>query len=169
VIPLRGLYVSGWSQQLNDGSGVWTLADTAAILGDTIVSRTCGSLQPIDLLNADYAVVYSYGMAALWRAKKLLRQPFHLQRLFIITGVPRFWWGQLYGTIWNIPTTISSAIAFNTPATTWPMCARIRNADGSNYRNVDLPNGITHSQADHHYSVHQTILSELQLLRVIQK
>ncbi|HVS73100.1 MAG TPA: hypothetical protein VHQ47_17730 [Phycisphaerae bacterium] len=111
------LCVSGFGEEVQDDSKFWGIADaldsTAAV--DLVVRRQWDTLAPADVAAADVIIAYSYGQAALWHALAAFppdQRP-TIKHLFIIAGVPRFWWGQLYGTPWTIPANIQAATCFN--------------------------------------------------------
>ena len=140
--------VSGFSEQVDDGSPIWAHADYAATrLGSRNVERhTCGAdltgrLQELKRLQDEAAsycdrpppspprlprpqsiwVVYSYGCARLFKC--LLGMPEEMRPtidcLIIIAGVNRIWDGQTWEGCWQVPACVRAAYAF---------CAPYRNA-----------------------------------------
>lgn len=165
--PLQVLLVSGFGERVGDDSALWQIAvalhspagtkvsgwreegnslrlQLAPNVTIDLIERQWDTLAPADLRNIDVAITYSYGQAALWHALHGLppeERP-RIQHLFILAGVPRLWWGQMYGTVWTIPAYIEKATAFNIDAI--PASCGIHN-ESANYINVDCRSwGLDH-------------------------
>ncbi len=140
---MKVLIVSGFNEKVGDGSGIWDIADALdLILPSPVTRRQWDTLDPTDIPGHDVVVTYSYGQAALWHAMYVLSTKPIIQQLFIIAGVPRFWFGQFYGEPWHIPSNISGAVAFNVNSV--PHSAGIHNASDV-YLNVNCDGpGVDH-------------------------
>ena len=146
--------VSGWSQNVGDGSPIWGIADQIAglVAGDQkpVVRRhTCGDdLRPfLESQPGTPApqgprmwIVYSYGCARLWKSLCDLKRigngisgfgPF--DHLVIIAGVPRFWDGQFEisdtNGVWHVdPQVFRAATCFSPRDFCLPESQPIKNA-----------------------------------------
>jgi hypothetical protein len=140
--------VSGWSENLGDGSPIWDIADAIADLSGRATAprvrrHTCGkALKPF--LGGGSAlpvtrrlwIVYSYGCARLWRDLAGLKDGGEvaamIDHLVIIAGVPRLWDGQFEISdargIWHIdPQIIKAATCFSPRGVCIPESQPIKN------------------------------------------
>jgi hypothetical protein len=140
---MKVLCVSGFTEKVGDGSPFWEIADALdALLPDPVTRRQWDTLVPDDIAGHDVIVTYSYGQAALWHAMYALDEMPRIQQLFIIAGVPRFWFGQFYGSPWHITANIAGAEAFNVDSV--PHSAGIHNPSSA-FVNVDCDGpGVDH-------------------------
>jgi hypothetical protein len=140
---MKILVVSGYLEKVDDGSGIWDIADALEnIPGAEAARREWDKLAPADLAGVDLAVVYSYGCAAFWHEFHALppEQRPTIRQLFIIAGVPNMPdFGQFYGTVWTVPDNILSAMAFNLHGVIPASCG-IHNATSFDVKLSDLPN-----------------------------
>jgi len=166
---VKPLIVSGLFERVNDGGPIWTIADAIDADADMQAAgvgqcdrRQWDTLAPADLYGRDFVGVYSYGMAALWHAMHAFApdQRPSFKHLFIIAGVPRVWWGQLYGGVWTIPPQIMRATAFNTEAWVLPACASISNPS-PDYINLNVGRAWDHMTIPSCPLVTQTIIEAI--------
>ena len=165
---MKGLWIGGYGEEdINGNIGFYTLARMSQNPGDDITLVDWGHLDTNDFDNVDYVVVYSYGCAAFWRmiftlTKTGIKIP-ALKMLIILCGVPRFWWGQFYGLLWNVPSFVQSAICYNINSI--PYSVPIRNVT-TKYSNVNLDGrGLDHVTIQYDPFTQNLILSELDNLR----
>lgn len=139
---MKILVVSGFTQKVNAGSPIWDIADSLEkIPGVQVVRRQWDTLAAADLAGVDVVLDYSYGCAAFWHALHMLpvEQRPTIRHLFILAGVPNMPdFGQLYGTVWTIPSNILSATAFNLHGAIPASCG-IHNATSPDVPLSDLP------------------------------
>lgn len=165
---MTGLWIGGYSE--NDPSqdeGYWDIAYQNNRLGDKTILRTWENLAKGDLYGNDYVVVYSYGCAELWHMLSGLNDinlPI-IQKLLMITPVPRFWWGQTYfGKLWTVKENVLSATCYQIDS--FPVSCPISNPIGNIYVNVNLNGrGLTHTSIIYDPYVIGLIMQELQNLR----
>jgi hypothetical protein len=119
---MNGLVVSGWSETLNDGGRIWSLADAIeTAIGHSVERRLWYTVTAADLAKADFVVCHSYGGAGVYHT--LLTNPpdpacqIHLQKLFAIVPVPRAGfkdgaYEETYQNTFNWPANIDSVTEF---------------------------------------------------------
>jgi hypothetical protein len=163
---MKVLCVSGFGEKLRDKSKFWLIAaGLLAVPG--VASVTCrqwDTLAPADVAAADVIIAYSYGQAALWHALAAFTpgSPPTIKHLFTIAGVPRFWWGQLYGTPWTIPANIQAATCFNIDSI--PASCGIHN-QCDRYVNVSCRGrGLDHVSIQGDPIVRQTIIDAIRAM-----
>lgn len=163
---MNGLWIGGFGQEnIHASYGFYLMALDAQKAGDEITIVDWDQLNPMQLAGMDYISVYSYGCAALWRA--LGSQQFGwglFKHLNILCGVPRFWWGQLYGgSLWTVPACFDSAKCYN--LSSLPVSLPISNPS-KDYVNVDLDGrGLDHVSVQDDPFVKGSIMMDLENLR----
>lgn len=148
-------FISGWSQVVNDGSGIWDRADEAAeLIGEQNVSRfTWQQKMPVAAsLTAKrpgvkrLVVVYSYGMSEMEQMYAAIAAAGEVvDCLIILVGVNRVADKQAWEKCWVIHPCVEKAVAVVTVyrgavpgrIPVIPECCPIRNTSPA-YRNVEV-------------------------------
>lgn len=167
---MTGLVNGGFQQTLTDVQAEFEFLETVCT---DVQYRTWDTLAPTDLMGIDFSIGYSYGQADMWHILNSFdpsKMP-TIQKHFIIAGVPRIFWGQLYhpfGSLWTIPRNISRARSFNlTGIWNFPEGCPISNPSDV-YQNFDCSGrDLTHESIVRDSIVHDTIIADLlDLLRL---
>lgn len=167
-------FVSGWSEQINDGSAIWWIAD--ALEKTVTVRRHTWTMPLVPFLRGSAAdpqkrlwVVYSYGCAQLFHElSQVDAGDTRIDCLIVIVGVNRVPapHAQKWEDCWQVPACVKSCIAFNTvymgavdgALPVLPQCAPIRNPSVS-YRNANLfYQGLDHANIVEVPEVQEAIL-----------
>lgn len=159
---MNGVWIGGFNEE-DLSEPFYDMGRQRRLLGDDVILVDWDKLTNTDLVNADYVVAYSYGCAALWRQfAKGYRGP--LKKLIVLCGVPRFWWGQLYGgSLWTVPACFDSAKCYN--LSSLPVSLPISNPS-KDYVNVDLDGrGLDHVSVQDDPFVKGSIMMDLENLR----